>query len=77
MKEASNFRPAKPKTIVSTFEVPHPGTSYNPTFKDHLDLANEIVSSEVNMQKEEAHLTRVTQKLFRPISAAENEVNMT
>lgn len=75
LKEASDFRPAKPKNIVSTFEVPHPGTSYNPTFKDHLDLANEIVLSEVNMQKEEAHLTRVTQKLFRPISAAENEKN--
>lgn len=72
----STYRPAKPETIVSPFEIPHAGTSYNPSFKDHLDLASEVVSRELSTQKEEAHLTRVTQKSFKHISADQNEVGL-
>ncbi|XP_065207482.1 ribosome biogenesis protein NOP53 [Planococcus citri] len=74
-KESSNYRPEKVVTEVSSFEVPHPGISYNPTFQDHLTLVKEVAEKEIDLQKKEAHLDRVTQNLFKQITAEQNEKN--
>lgn len=72
----SKYRPDAPKTVVPSFESPHPGSSYNPTCHDHLNLANTIAKKQLEIEKDEAHLTRVTQKFFAQISTTQNEVYM-
>lgn len=74
LKEQSNYRPQATATIIPSFENPHPGISYNPSFKDHLDVASEVTKLEMKTQKEEKHLNRVTQQMFKQISAEKNQV---
>lgn len=74
LKEKSNYRPQTAANIIPSFENPHPGTSYNPSFKDHLDVATEVSKLEMKTQKEEKHLNRVTQQMFKQISSEKNEV---
>lgn len=65
---------ARPTNLPGT-EAPHPGMSYNPSFKDHQDLLKQIVDREQTLMREEAHLERVTSSMFSSISPAENEVS--
>lgn len=70
----SNYKPGTPDTVLPSFEIPHPGSSYNPTFQDHLSLANTLSQKQLDIEKEESHLVRVTQKLFKLTTTTENEV---
>lgn len=56
---------------VSNIETPHPGISYNPSFKDHNDLLIEIAEKEAKIIKEEKHLNRVTKDVFKKVPAGE------
>lgn len=76
LKEKTNYRPQAAATVIPSFECPHPGISYNPSFKDHLDIAIEATDLEKKAEKEEKHLNRVTQNMFQQISAEKNEVNL-
>ncbi|XP_045525496.1 ribosome biogenesis protein NOP53 [Pieris brassicae] len=68
-------KPPPPKTVVDrvAIETPHPGVSYNPTFKEHQELLQDVVQHEEKMMKKEAHINRVTTKMFRRISAKSKE----
>lgn len=57
-------------------EAPHPGTSYNPSFKDHQHLLKEIAEKESKLVKEEEHLDRVTSSMFSKVSPAEKDVSV-
>jgi len=48
-------------------EVPHPGMSYNPSFKDHQDLLQMVATDEIKIIKKEEHLNRVTRDMFRKV----------
>lgn len=65
----------KKKSVIPTVEFPHPGSSYNPSFKDHQDLLKIVVDQELEKQKEEAHLKRVTSDLFSKITRSEKAVS--
>lgn len=45
-------------TKLSAVEVPHPGSSYNPTFTDHQDLLQSALDVEEKREKEKAKATR-------------------
>jgi len=45
-------------TKLSAVEVPHPGSSYNPTFTDHQKLLQSALDVEVKREKEKAKATR-------------------
>lgn len=66
-----------PKTVgkkplgVSSIEIPHPGMSYNPSYKDHQDLLRKISENEKIVIKAEQHINRVTKQMFRKISPDE------
>jgi len=45
-------------TKLSAVELPHPGTSYNPTFTDHQDLLQTALEVEEKREKEKAKATR-------------------
>lgn len=62
------------RTVLSTIEIPHPGTSYNPTFEDHQELLHSVVERESKLMKEEAHIHRVTRGMFSKVTPSENEV---
>ncbi|XP_023935209.2 ribosome biogenesis protein NOP53 [Bicyclus anynana] len=68
-------KPPPPKTVVSraAVEVPHPGVSYNPSYKEHQELLQEVVVHEQMMMKKQAHLQRVTTGMFRKITPQEKE----
>ncbi|XP_045778941.1 ribosome biogenesis protein NOP53 [Maniola jurtina] len=68
-------KPPPPKTVVTraAVEVPHPGVSYNPSFKEHQELLQEVVQHEQKMMKREAHLYRVTTGLFSKVTPQEKE----
>lgn len=70
----SKKRAGNAETVIPSFEPPHPGVSYNPSFSDHLQLANEITKAELDIEKQEKHLNRVTQNMFKPVQAVQNEV---
>lgn len=61
----------KKTSILPAIEVPHPGMSYNPSYSDHQDLLNDIAQKELELMKEEAHLDRVTTKMFKKASVFE------
>ncbi|GLV31885.1 uncharacterized protein CBL_07645 [Carabus blaptoides fortunei] len=65
----------KKRSVLPSVEAPHPGTSYNPSFKDHQTLLNEIVEKEMKIIKEEKHIERVTTKMFKRIPAEKREQN--
>ena len=50
--------------------IPHPGTSYNPSYKDHQDLLAEVVENEKKIIRNEEHLDRVTTAMFNKQSVA-------
>ncbi|KRT78476.1 hypothetical protein AMK59_8638 [Oryctes borbonicus] len=58
-------------TAIPNIEIPHPGISYNPSFKDHTDLLMEIAEKETKIIKEEEHIKRVTKNMFKNVSAGE------
>lgn len=57
----------KKPSVLPAVNVPHPGTSYNPSFADHQDLLAQVAADEVKLMKEEEHLNRVTNKMFRKV----------
>ncbi|XP_014483938.1 PREDICTED: uncharacterized protein CG1785 [Dinoponera quadriceps] len=63
----------KKTSILPAVEIPHPGTSYNPLHTDHQKLLNEIAQKELELMKEEAHLDRVTSKMFKKIPVGKRE----
>lgn len=58
----------KKTSILSAIEIPHPGTSYNPSYTDHQELLNDIAQKELKLIKEEEHLNRVTTHMFKKVS---------
>lgn len=56
------------KSPLPAVEVPHPGMSYNPSYKDHQDLLRIVAEKETKIIKEEKHIERVTRQMFRKIS---------
>lgn len=59
----------KKTSILPAVDVPHPGTSYNPSYEDHQELLRDVAQQELKLMKEEAHLNRVTTKMFKKVSA--------
>ncbi|KAJ9583122.1 hypothetical protein L9F63_022536, partial [Diploptera punctata] len=59
--------------VTPPVEAPHPGTSYNPTFGDHQSLLKEVAEKELEVKKEEAHLNRVTSKMFSRVTESERQ----
>lgn len=53
--------------------MPHPGTSYNPTFEDHQALLEEVKARESKIIKREAHLERVTTSMFDKMTVEKRE----
>ncbi|RVE53431.1 hypothetical protein evm_002001 [Chilo suppressalis] len=68
-------KPAPPKTVVNraAVEAPHPGISYNPSFKEHQELLQDVVQHEQKLMKREAHLHRVTTGMFSKVTQQERE----
>jgi nucleolar protein 53 len=50
------------------------GMSYNPSYRDHQDLLQEVANKELTLIKEEKHLKRVTCKMFSRVTEDEREV---
>ncbi|KAF5289470.1 hypothetical protein FQR65_LT11843 [Abscondita terminalis] len=77
----SQYRKKIPRSIISkpsilpAIEIPHPGTSYNPNFKDHQDLMKKAVEKEKKLIKEELHLNRVTSGMFSKVTERERDTN--
>lgn len=63
----------KKPSVVSPIEIPHPGTSYNPSYDDHQKLLHEVADEEQKLMKEEAHLNRVTTKMFKKVNEKANK----
>ncbi|XP_012285471.1 ribosome biogenesis protein NOP53 [Orussus abietinus] len=63
----------KKTSVLPAVEAPHPGTSYNPSYADHQKLLREIAESELKLMKEEAHLERVTSKMFKKIPGEDRD----
>lgn len=56
-------------------EIPHPGTSYNPTLHDHQALLESVKERELKIIKQEEHLNRVTTSMFKRIPAVERDIS--
>lgn len=65
---------AKKKSPIAAIEPPHPGTSYNPSFKDHQELLSKIAEKETGLIKQEEHLRRVTGDMFKKVTAKQKDV---
>lgn len=65
----------KEKSVLPSIEIPHPGTSYNPSLADHQDLLNAVAKIEKDIMKEEEHLNRVTKDMKKKFSAAKKDVS--
>lgn len=74
-----NKRISRPKykeqTVLPSIDIPHPGTSYNPSYEDHQNLLQEVASIERKIMKEEAHLDRVTKLMRKKFSAGVKTVS--
>lgn len=57
----------KKPSITPAVTVPHPGASYNPAYSDHQELLAQVAEQEIKLMKEEAHLNRVTNHMFRKV----------
>lgn len=57
----------KKPSVVPAVEAPHPGISYNPSYADHQDLLANVAEKEIKLMKEEAHLERVTTRMFKKV----------
>lgn len=60
-------------SLYRAIQVPHPGTSYNPTLEDHLALMAAVEERELKIIKKEEHLDRVTTSMFKKVSAEERD----
>ncbi|EDV99605.1 ribosome biogenesis protein NOP53 [Drosophila grimshawi] len=60
-------------TKAKKFEAPHPGMSYNPSLKAHLDLLAQVVDREEGIIKKEQHLKRVTTSMFSKVTPEERD----
>lgn len=58
----------KKPSVLPAIEVPHPGTSYNPSYVDHQNLLHEVAQKELELMKHQAHLNRVTANMFKKAS---------
>ncbi|XP_059618665.1 ribosome biogenesis protein NOP53 [Phlebotomus argentipes] len=58
---------------LKAFESPHPGTSYNPRKDDHRQLLNDVIKNEETLMKKDAHLDRVTTKMFSKVAPEERD----
>ncbi|XP_018576389.1 ribosome biogenesis protein NOP53 [Anoplophora glabripennis] len=63
----------KTKSPFPAVEHPHPGMSYNPSFKDHQDLLRIVTEKEIKLIKEEDHLTRCTKGMFQKIFPSDRD----
>lgn len=59
--------------ICRAIQIPHPGTSYNPSLDDHLALMSAVEERELKIIKKEEHLDRVTTAMFKKVSAEERD----
>lgn len=57
----------------SNVVIPHPGTSYNPSKKDHKDLLDNVVKAEETIIRKEEHLNRVTTSMFDKMTAEQRD----
>lgn len=53
--------------------IPHPGTSYNPSKKDHEDLIESVIEFEEKIIRKEDHLNRVTTSMFDKMTAQQRD----
>lgn len=60
-------------SIRRAVQIPHPGTSYNPTLKDHRALLEAVKERELKIIKQEEHLKRVTTDMFKKMSTEERD----
>ncbi|RWS17200.1 cellular protein-like protein [Dinothrombium tinctorium] len=68
----SDYHYQKP-SLLPAVEVPHPGSSYNPSFEDHQDLLSKAHQIELEKAKEEAHLYRVLDAYYPSAENAPTE----
>lgn len=61
-------------TTLPAVEVPHPGTSYNPTFEDHQALLQKACEREAKEMKKEAKIRRQLGPMTHKIPAVQKEV---
>lgn len=61
--------------VVESVQLPHPGTSYNPSYEDHKNLMDQVIAEELKIIKEEEHLARVTTKMYAKSTVQEKESN--
>lgn len=62
-------------TGLKQVEVPHPGTSYNPTFQDHQALLKEAYDVEAKEIKQEVKTRRRLGPMLKKIPIQRKEVN--
>ncbi|XP_060533750.1 ribosome biogenesis protein NOP53 [Cylas formicarius] len=62
-------------SILPPIEPPHPGMSYNPSYKDHQDLLKQIAQKELSLIKEEEHLNRVTKDMFKKVTEEKRDTS--
>lgn len=63
------------RSQLNALPVPHPGTSYNPSLKDHQDLMAMVTETEEKIIRKEDHLSRVTTSMFDKVSAGQRDKN--
>lgn len=68
MKKGKISSLRKKSSGLPAVELPHPGTSYNPSYDDHQKLLHEIVQKELELVKQEEHLDRVTTRMFKKVN---------
>ncbi|KAI8437837.1 hypothetical protein MSG28_012055 [Choristoneura fumiferana] len=70
------LRPKPPLATTVTrkaVDIPHPGISYNPSFKEHQELLQEVVAHEQKIMKRGERLHRRTTGMFSRVTQQENE----
>lgn len=60
--------------MIRAVQVPHPGTSYNPSLADHQSLLQDVVEREKKIIKKNEHLNRVTTAMFNKVSAVDRDI---
>ncbi|KAL0277003.1 UNVERIFIED_CONTAM: hypothetical protein PYX00_004438 [Menopon gallinae] len=77
LTNTGNLNVKPPKSIrtkpsqIPAVEPPHPGTSYNPSLKDHRSILELVAETEQKMEKSEKHLKRVTTDMFQKVKQSE------
>lgn len=65
----------KIKSVLPPIEIPHPGTSYNPSYEDHKALLDDVIQAECKIIKEEDHINRVTKDMFTKVTQQQKDVS--